>query len=165
MDSPGTSRYVQRPDRCRPLLAWVGLGGNKVSQKPRRCEVWWWSVVAVVVMGGDSLGWTLDRADTLDTSALQITHPLIDSAGSQCRLDTLATGHRHSAPCSIVNRLPVTIFAAPASFPTKSWARLYVLCCWLMKSKIESGNYSYGLIYSDKCLVLTVLSISISIGN
>ena len=77
-------------------------------------------VMAVVVMGGDSLGWTLDRADTLDTSALQITHPLIDSAGSQCRLDTLATGHRHSAPCSIVNRLPVTIFAAPASFPTKS---------------------------------------------
>ena len=74
--------------------------------------------MAVVVMGGDSLGWTLDRADTLDTSALQITHPLIDSAGSQCRLDTLATGHRHSAPCSIVNRLPVTIFAAPASFPT-----------------------------------------------
>ena len=39
MASPSTSRYVQRPDWCRPLPAWAGLGGNKVSQKARRCEV------------------------------------------------------------------------------------------------------------------------------
>ena len=53
--------------------------------------------MAVVVMGGDSLGWTLDRADTLDTSALQITHPLIDSAGSPdwtpWPLDTVTRRH------------------------------------------------------------------------